>query len=577
MLKAEGANDPNQSPISLGGAVPQHVSPLPQPLRIQAVAIPRFEPGAQGIHLIWTWPDVLPLSEQGYDIQRRDFFEKRSPERCETIDRHIMDILKARAEYPALLGQLRMLRGASFKPIMDATLLPSGGKAASEHPQGFGDPNIEEVHANVAAALRASPVTQNAVAAEHDVFIQELSMPTDLAIVTAQARTAISVGISGGKVVAVAPGTTIPITMQLSAPSMDTIVIYVLSPLSLQICVFDPPEIEDAEWLTAPYIVKDLTLPIHEADPSLAVGSAEYFAAKARLVGGEALTEGDFQQMIPAMRLAVAAKGLGRSGERTMLVRSAADQPYEELAFETQLTALTLHPKARRVLGFGFADRRGLTPGHAYTYRITVRFRAEDLYDDIYDVHLAPTATPLPTAFTIRDLGVRFQTPVKIVLDREPPSSALYAVSRRGIRIDTTAIDASWSTPDFGLWSAIFDFPRSVTDVVLEVAPGHSFTYAGGNMWAFGVAPAPLCTSRRRSRNCDSQGQERCSPFGYLPARPASWRCIPRPSRSCTPCSRYLRRRSFSPHTICRHLPVFSPDQSTSRRRFLRVLRLASS
>lgn len=443
------------------------------------------------------------------------------------------------------------------------------------------------MNANVAAALRASPLTPHAVAAELDVFIQELSAPTDRAIVHVQARAAISMGISGGKVVAVAPGTTIPITMQLNAPSMDTIVIYVLTPLSLQICALDPPnpKIDDAEWNQAPYLVKGLTLPIHEADPSLAVGTAEYGAAKARLVGGEALTQTDFDRMIPAMRLAVAANGLGRNGERIVLVRSAADQSYEELAFETQLSALTLHPKARRVLGFGFADRRGLTPGHTYIYRITGRFRAEDLYDDIYDVHLAPTATPLPTAFTIRDLSARFQMPVKIVLDPEPSDSALYAVSRRGIRIDTTAFDASWLTPDFGGWSAIFDFPHPVTDVVLEVAPGHSFTYAGGDPWAFGATTAlPLPPGPRAALHFVVPiTQLRLAGAGTLFALrlPSGKTGIVEMHVETEPVvyapSRFLPRPSFSPRTIYRNPLAFSPDRSMSPRLSRRALRRGSS
>ncbi len=104
---------------------------------MQAMAIPRFEPGAAGIHLIWMWPDVLPLSEDGYDVQRRGLLKQSERERCETIDRRIIEILLARGEYPAPLGPLRLRRGVRFAPITDPTLLPRNPSVASDHPAGF--------------------------------------------------------------------------------------------------------------------------------------------------------------------------------------------------------------------------------------------------------------------------------------------------------------------------------------------------------------------------------------------------------------------------------------------------------
>src|SRR5262249_11574073 len=159
---------------------------------------------------------------------------------------------------------------------------------------------------------------------------------------------------------------------------------------------------------------KGLTLPIHEADPSLVGAAAEFNTAQSRLVGGETVSNADFTRMAPSMRAAVSAATLGRSGERIVLTRSQATDPFEEMTFEAQLSALVIHPKLRRVLGFGYADRK-VNPGDTYYYRITGRFRAEDLSDDIYDVHLAPSNTKLPQFFTIRDLGVRFQTPVSVI------------------------------------------------------------------------------------------------------------------------------------------------------------------
>jgi hypothetical protein len=461
---------------------------------MQAFGVPRVDAGAQGIHLVWSWSDSLPLSVGGYDIQRLGGKEERWVPQCEDINRQLIDYLRARHEYPAPLGPLRMRSGATFEPLADPSLF-SPSSDAGDHPSGFGDPKKSTVHASLSAALSNSTVAPNAVAGDFDVFIQELTTPVQRASVEVAGRFAVAMALRGGKVVQIAPPA-LPATMQLQAPSIDTIVVYVLSPESLRICVYTrPPTQPNAtdSWASAPYIVKGLTLPIHEADPTLVNPAQEYAAAQARLLPGETLTHADFLHLVATLRGPTGAGSLGRSGERIGLVRSDVTQSYEELPFETQLGALVLHPKARRVLGFGFRDHHGLVAGDSYMYRITGRFRAEDLTDAIYDLHRVPAATALPAAFSIRDLSFQFQTPVSVVLDPTPSIKALHAVSRRGIRVDTTGYDSSWMLPSFGAWSAIIGFPRPVSKVVLEVATGHSFSYAAGLPWSFGSpAPTPL-------------------------------------------------------------------------------------
>ena len=456
---------------------------------MQATGVPRLDPGAEGIHLLWTWPDVLPLSIDGYDIQRIDAKEQRWVPHCEDIDKGLIAYLRMRSEYPAPLGPLRMRTGVKFDPITDPTLLSPSGPA-EDHPQGFGDPTTGAITKSLTAALARSAVALSAVSGELDVFIQELPEPVERASVEVTGRYAIAMAMSGGKAVQVAPSGVLPATLQLHAPSIDTIVVYVLSPLGLRICVYVRPDPKgDQTWATAPYIAKGLTLPIHQADPALTTPAQEYGMAKSRLIGGETLSNGDFARMSRTLRDPTAGTALGRSGERIVLVRADATQSYEELPFDTQLGALVLHPKARRVLGFGFRDHKGLVAGRSYVYRVTGRFRAEDLTDTIYDVHRVPASTTLPAAFSIRDLSLRFQTPVKVVLDPAPSATALHAASRRGIWIDTTGYDDSWFLPSFGPWSAIIGLPRPATKVVLEVAPGHSFQYAGGLPWSFGSPP----------------------------------------------------------------------------------------
>lgn len=446
---------------------------------MQAFAIPRLDAGAEGIHLVWAWSPVLPLSVDGYDVQRLSGGEQRWASRCETIDPPLIALLRTRNEYPAPLGPLRLRGGARFKPLDDARL-------------HAGANDLKQ--ASISAALAATPLAAASTNVAFDEFVQELDRPVERATVQAAARIAVAIALRDGKSVALGVSGASPATIELLAPAIDTIVVYALAPQSITICVYDRAlQKDDGDWAAAPYVAKHLTLPIRETDPGLATPAQELAAAQARLVGGETLAQADFARLAATLRDPAAGAALGRSGERTALVRSDAAQSYEEMPFDVQLGALALHPRSRRMLGFGFADRKGLTPGASYRYRITGRFDAADLTDAIYSVHRVPASTVLPAAFSIRDVGLRFQVPVAVVLDPAPPASALHAASRRGIRIDTTGYDASWLLPSLDAWSAIVSLPYPVDKLVLEVAQGHAFTYAAGLPWSFGSpAPAPL-------------------------------------------------------------------------------------
>ena len=476
---------------------------------MQAFGIPRLDAGAQGIHLVWSWPDVLPLSEHGYDVQRIELAEERMTARCETIDGPIIDVLNVSSEYPAPLGPLRRLRPRAFPPIDDPTLTGPVKPPAEIHAAAFvlaGDfgaglgfvPNQEPLATQSSSAAQpfqpATSFTAPMVPAGSLVeYIQELTTPVPRATVKPVAQFAFAIALYQGNAVAVAlaaPGT--PPLLDLRAPMIDTIVVYVRELKTMEICAYDRARTMTSTdpWLNAPYIAKNLTLPIHETDPLLVTPAQEFAKAISRTALPTATPQADFQALTATLR-GPAASTLGRSGERTLLLRTDAAQSFVEMPFEAQLSLLAVHPELRRALGFGFIDRTAVT-GRTYVYRVTGHFRAEDLFDDVYDVHLVPSSTVLPAAFSIRGLELRFQTPVKVVLDPAPPATALRAVSRRGIRIDTTGYDASWFPHTFTAWSAIVDFPNPVTKVVLEVAPGHTFTYAAGLPWLFSAGATPL-------------------------------------------------------------------------------------
>jgi hypothetical protein len=475
---------------------------------MQFFAIPRLDSGYEGIHLVWSWPDTLPISIDGYDIQRLANKEQRWASHCEQIDRPIIDYLRRNAEYPAPLGPLRLRQDAKFSPITDATLF-SNAADTGDHPPGFGDPKSAEIHQSLSATLVAAPVLAAVVDLRVDEFIQELSVPVERATVSATARFAFAIALRAGKSVAVGASSATSSVIQLIAPAIDTIIVYALSPQLIDICVFDRPPESDRMWANAEYIVKHLTLPIRECNPALTTQAQEFAEAKSRLLGSETLKSADFKRLTATLRGTCGTPSLGRSGERICLTRSDASQNYEEMPLVTQLGALSLHPKSRRVLGFGFADRRGLVPGQSYIYRLTGRFDASDLNDQIYDIHRIPAATVLPASFSIRDLALRFQTPVSVVLEPVPSASALHAASRRGIRIDTTGFDSSWLLPSLDAWSAIITFPTPLSNIVLEVGAGHGFLYAAGLPWSVAFTPTvPLPTGPRVELNFASPVQE---------------------------------------------------------------------
>jgi hypothetical protein len=60
---------------------------------MQFFGIPRLDANAEGIHLVWSWPNTLPLSAGGWDIQRlNDDNEKLWRSTCETIGAAVINV-----------------------------------------------------------------------------------------------------------------------------------------------------------------------------------------------------------------------------------------------------------------------------------------------------------------------------------------------------------------------------------------------------------------------------------------------------------------------------------------------------
>jgi hypothetical protein len=282
------------------------------------------------------------------------------------------------------------------------------------------------------------------------------------------------------------PSTTVIVT----GAAIDSVSVYAVSPGSLQICTQTPADPAQVmhDWAGAEVIARGLTLPLHETDPSLASRADELARARA-LIAGEALTDAEADSLAGALRAAAARADLGRPCDRVMLSRADLGEAFQESLFSSRIALLTLDPRLRRVLEYGCVDAKA-AEGQTYEYRVSGRFDAADLADEIYDVHNVPSGTSLPMAIRVRDLALAFPAPATVVLDPAPDPAALTAVSRRAIALAPAADPVGFLGGDLlGGLACVIELPRPCLELVLEVAAGHDLRYAGAQT---GDLPVPL-------------------------------------------------------------------------------------
>lgn len=409
---------------------------------VRAVAIPRLDPGAVGIHLAWSGPEASPLARGGYEVRRRQHRESRIKTVCAQFDAARLTRLSALGVLPDELGIMLL---HTWRPGTDAR--PGA--------------TVEPSAANIAWS----------------VFTQELSTPTAQVSVNCSAASAFAIAISHGK--SVASADIAAATVILSGPDIDTVAVYARVPTALTVCAGQPadPTGDAHSWAAADVLATGLTLPLNQTDPSLSDPASELAKGRSRLVGGETLTDDEAKRLAAALRPGVASP-LGRPCDTVLLDRTDTDSPFQETVFSARIALLTLDPRLRRVLGFGFADKTAVA-GQTYDYLVTGRFDPAELADAIYDVHQIPSGTALPSMFRIRDVALRFGAPTQVVLDPAPSTAALSAVSRRGIAISPgSPLDGFVSWWPTGL-SCVVDLPAAVQTVTFEVAPGHGLSCAG--------------------------------------------------------------------------------------------------
>ena len=478
---------------------------------IRAAAIPRLDANGLGVHLAWSGPDLIPLATGGYEVRRRAHQGEKQTITCASFDSTRLATL---AQVGILFDELGLIRAGDYTPpptaippdqaAAEPDPLSAGGGAAVTYagaPIAVGEeaaldpptavtPDAGPADLGDATALgrRAGRVIGAAAAAQTHlsstspssnrlrVYTQELSAPSDAVSVRVDAAFALAIAISGGKAVG---ASLVGAGMSFSAARIDTVAVYALSLTYLQICAQYPlPERDiDAEWSTADVLASGLTLPLHEADPTLAAAD-ELATARSRLLASESLSDEEWSNLAVALRPAAASTLSTRPCDIVILDRADAEDPYQETLFEARLALLCLDPRWRRVLGFGFADTKA-TQGTAYDYLVSGDFAMADATDEVYDVHTVPSGTALPTTFQIRDVTFRFGGPRNVVLDPAPPANATNAVSRRGIPITTgDPVDGfvPWWTPGY---SCVIDLPAPVDSVTLEVPASHNLSCAG--------------------------------------------------------------------------------------------------
>ncbi len=235
--------------------------------------------------------------------------------------------------------------------------------------------------------------------------------------------------------------------MTFAGRGVDEVLLYVGQRISnLLICVdqLRPPNDEEAEWATVPFVVKALQLPLRRLDTTLTSPADEFARASSRLVDGESLDAAAFAQFAATMNDTLAA-GEASPVCFTRKTRERLQDPFVEVRPWPYALSVAAVVEWRRALGLGYLDKgSGLIGGTHYDYRVTGHFKRRDLEEKLLAFHTVPVGTTLPATFQLDT--VRVSSSVPSVVEQFPavPPLALDGTGRKGIRIAghlTLAVD----------------------------------------------------------------------------------------------------------------------------------------
>lgn len=418
-------------------------------------AIPVVGSGATGVHLLWNGPHPWIYAPGGWRLQRRELDRRRDAE-CTSLAGATLKALRDTRELRTAIGMATMRAGSW--PESSEPGAPAGGTTA-------------------------------------EVITIELDRPTAFVRVRSTAKWNFIVALRGGKVVGGGRVQPAPVTLEIAAPGIDTIVVYTLGLGEALIC--RGRDQTDESWREAPVIARR-QLPLRELMSELAGSDAELALARSRLLPGETLLDDEFRQIAGMLRMVVRRVPPPRPIDLALLLRDALDDEFTEMCALDPLRSLLLSPRWRRALGFAYFDADpALVPGQAYEYRLTGAFPADETTDRVVGFHTIPSTTPLPADFHLGDVRVRLAQPSTVARVGGGPAET-QAVARRGVALRQPE-ERFWFDLDLEADSAVIDFPMPVSAVVLELVGAHSLTFAGGQPWdAFSAfAPVPPAANPR--------------------------------------------------------------------------------
>ena len=383
---------------------------------IRAHGLSEIDGPRRGIHLLFCGPPAWLYAPEGWRIERRLWRRKRSDSRCIVLEGPLLAELRRERELATAIGV--------------ATL-------------GDGDWELMHPWSNETA----------------DVLTLDLTTATGSVRIAVESATWMAFGMFGGKVVAALPLQGEAVQHTLSANAIDRVVIHAVHPKRVEVCAEVAGAASAAGWVE----IARLQLPVREVDGSLTDRPAEFAAAKARLIDGDALGEEEFGELADAVR-ALRAERPTRPIDWS--VRADPENPDSAMGALDALRLAMLDPGLRRAVGLAhFDDDPTLVEGEVYEYRVRAAFPADA---DIPRAGFAcvPIGAMVPADFFFGDIQVRLARPsrVEFVPARNVGDMV---VGRRGIAVGGG--DPSWwQLPDLLGAALVLDFAVPQTNLGFE-------------------------------------------------------------------------------------------------------------
>lgn len=219
---------------------------------------------------------------------------------------------------------------------------------------------------------------------------------------------------------------------------IDQVLLYATTAAtSLIICTDEVDPVKDAEeWKQAPFLAKNVHVPVRSINASLGSVSTEDALASSRLLAGETFDAQAFHEVAALMNDSSQDASSATPPIQSVLTRENLNDPFIEIHGWQYALSLLVEAEWRRMLGFGFFDKgSGLTPGTSYDYRITGRFRHRELHEKLVGFHTIPLGTTLPAWFQLESVLVETPEPAVVEMFPAPSESALRAMGVKGIAL----------------------------------------------------------------------------------------------------------------------------------------------